>query len=123
MKKPLQIGCVIGTRPEVIKMAPIIYQLQACPWAEVFLINTAQHRSLLDDMLTLFDLQPDVDLNIMTAGQSLGELTANLAHQLDQLLNNKHVDVLLAIGDTTTVFVASLMAFYHHIPFGHIEAV
>lgn len=116
------IGCIIGTRPEVIKMAPIISKLKACPWADVFVINTAQHRSLIDDMLDLFDLTPDADLDCMTADQSLGELTGNLCNKLEHLVKNHKFDALLAAGDTTTVFASSLIAFYHHIPFGHIES-
>ncbi|CAM2765939.1 non-hydrolyzing UDP-N-acetylglucosamine 2-epimerase [Legionella worsleiensis] len=121
-QKKKVIGCVIGTRPELIKMAPIISRLKQSSWADVFLINTAQHRSLLDNMLALFDLKPDADLNCMTTNQSLGELTGNLCKQLDVLVKNNHFDALLAAGDTSTVFITSLIAFYHHIPFGHIEA-
>lgn len=124
MNHPRQfvIGCIIGTRPEVIKMAPIIFKLKSSSWAKVCVINTAQHRSLLDDMLGLFDLIPDADLDSMTTDQSLGELTGNLCKKLDALVKNNKFDVLLAAGDTTTVFVSSLIAFYHHIPFGHVEA-
>lgn len=122
LEKRLTIGCVIGTRPEVIKMAPIIFKLQQCSWAKVFIINTAQHRNLLDDMLTLFKITPDVDLDSMTANQTLGTLTGNLCLKMEELVNKHKFDALLAIGDTTTVFVTSLIAFYHHIPFGHIEA-
>ena len=120
--KQFVIGCIVGTRPEVIKMAPIIFQLKACSWAKVFIINTAQHRNLLDDMLELFDLHPDADLDCMTDNQSLSGLTGTLCHTLDNLVKNNHFDALLAAGDTTTVLVSSLIAFYHHIPFGHIEA-
>lgn len=120
--KRFLIACVIGTRPEVIKMAPVIFALQSCPWAEIFLINTAQHRNLLDDMLGIFNLTPDVDLDIMTVDQSLGQLTANLCKKLDYLISEYQFDVILAVGDTTTVFASSLISFYHNIPFGHIEA-
>ncbi|HGF0818521.1 TPA: non-hydrolyzing UDP-N-acetylglucosamine 2-epimerase, partial [Legionella pneumophila] len=120
--KHFVIGCIIGTRPEVIKMAPIIFKLKACSWAKVFIINTAQHRSLLDDMLGLFDLTPDADLDCMTNDQSLGELTGTLCKKLDVLVKKYRFDVLLAAGDTTTVFVSSLVAFYNHIRFGHVEA-
>ncbi len=116
------IGCIIGTRPEAIKMAPIIFQLQACPWASVFIINTGQHKDMLDSMLDVFNLNSDADLNSMTCSQSLGELTGNLCKKLDHLIRNHHFDVLLAAGDTTTVLASSLIAFYHRIPFGHIEA-
>ncbi|CDZ78313.1 UDP-N-acetylglucosamine 2-epimerase [Legionella massiliensis] len=120
--KQYTIGCIIGTRPEVIKMAPIIFKLKESSWAKVIVINTAQHRNLLDDMLQLFGIEPDSDLDIMTFNQSLGELTANLCTKLENLLQLHHFDTLLAAGDTTTVFISSLIAFYHRIPFGHVEA-
>lgn len=120
--KRFVIACVIGTRPEVIKMAPVYFALKACPWADVVLINTAQHRGLLDDMLAIFSLKPDMDLDIMTANQSLGQLTGRLCLKLDELVKEHHFDAILAQGDTTTVMVSSLIAFYHNIPFGHIEA-
>lgn len=116
------IGCIIGTRPEVIKMASIIFELRKQDWVNIIIINTAQHRSLLNDMLKLFNIIPDYDLDIMTANQSLGELTSNLTRQLDVLFNTDSFDVLIAAGDTTTVFISSLMAFYNHIPFAHVEA-
>lgn len=116
------IACIVGTRPEVIKMAPIIFQLKKMPWANVVVINTAQHRQLLDGMLEVFDIQPDFDLDIMTPNQSLGELTANLCHKLNDLMTAQKFDAILAAGDTTTVLVAALISFYHHIPFGHVEA-
>ncbi len=116
------VGCVIGTRPETIKMAPVFFQLQTCSWANVVLINTAQHREMLDEMLEVFGLVPDHDLNIMTSQQSLGELTGLLCNRLDKLVKEHHFDILLAVGDTTTVFTSSLIAFYNKIPFGHIEA-
>lgn len=122
MNSKYTIGCIVGTRPEVIKMAPVVFQLRQCPWANVLLINTAQHRKLLDDMFKVFDLTPDVDLNCMTFDQSLGELTGQLCQKLDILFKKHPIDALLAAGDTTTVFVSALAAFYNKIPFGHIEA-
>lgn len=118
----LIIGCIIGTRPELIKMAPVIFKLQQSSWAKVVVINTAQHRHLLDDMLGLFHITPDIDLDSMTTNQSLGALTGALCIKLDALVKQQHFDALLAVGDTTTVFVSSLIAFYNRIPFGHIEA-
>lgn len=103
-------------------MAPIVFLLKKSSWAEVFLINTAQHRGLLDDMLSIFDLSPDEDLNIMRINQSLGSLTGNLCFRLDAVLKKESLHALLAVGDTTTVFVSSLIAFYRQIPFAHIEA-
>ncbi|STX51432.1 UDP-N-acetylglucosamine 2-epimerase [Legionella busanensis] len=122
MEKCIHIGCIIGTRPEIIKMFPIIKRLKACSWAKVTVINTAQHRSLLDDILISFQITPDIDLNTMTINQSLGTLTSNLCSKLEALVLAHKFDVLLAAGDTTTVFVSALTAFYHNIYFGHIEA-
>ncbi|WP_419418448.1 non-hydrolyzing UDP-N-acetylglucosamine 2-epimerase [Legionella sp. D16C41] len=122
MEKSIHIGCIIGTRPEVIKMYPIIRRLQACSWAKVTIINTAQHRGLLDDLLTFFQIKPDIDLDTMMVNQSLGSLTSNLCSKLEPLIAKHQFHVLLAAGDTTTVFVSALIAFYNQIHFGHIEA-
>lgn len=116
------IACVIGTRPEVIKMAPVILELQTCEWAKVILINTAQHRELTDEMLAIFDLKSDIDLNLMEPNQSLGRLSGKLCIELDRLIDQYQFDLVLGVGDTTTVFIASLIAFYQRIPFAHIEA-
>jgi len=121
-KKQYTIACIIGTRPEIIKMAPVIFELQKHSWAKIVLINTAQHRKLIDDMLDVFNLKPDYDLDIMMPNQSLGELTANLCTKMESLFQTHSFDAILAQGDTTTVFVSSLIAFYHRIPFGHVEA-
>lgn len=119
MKKIL---CVIGTRPEAIKMAPVILALRNEPWADVRVLATAQHREMLDQILELFDIQPDIDLNIMQTNQTLPELTARLMSMLDQALSSSLPDAILAQGDTTTVMVSALAAFYRRIPFGHVEA-
>lgn len=118
----IHIACIAGTRPEIIKMAPVIFALRTCSWAKITIINTAQHRQLLDDMLNIFGLHPDYDLNIMKKNQSLGELTGHLCAKLDELFPRLQLDAVLGVGDTTSVMVASLIAFYHKIPFGHIEA-
>ncbi len=116
------ILCIIGTRPEVIKMAPVILALKKESWAHVRVLVTAQHRELLDQMMEIFDLKADIDLNIMTENQKLPELTARLMSKLDQLYQAEKPDLVIAQGDTTTVFTAALLSFYHHIPFGHVEA-
>lgn len=121
-QKKHHIACIFGTRPELIKIAPVIFKLKDCSWAKVSMINTAQHRELLDDMLEIFGITPDLDLNIMQENQSLGELTANLCSKFHTFLANQHFDAILGVGDTTTVVVAALSAVYHKIPFGHIEA-
>lgn len=112
----------MGTRPEAIKMAPVILNCRNQPWADVRVLATAQHREMLDQVLGVFDIKPDIDLNIMQENQTLPELTARLMTALDQAFERETPDVILAQGDTTTVMVAALAAFYRHIPFGHVEA-
>lgn len=114
--------CIVGTRPEGIKMAPLIKALKREPWAKVTVLATAQHRDLLDQVLALFDIRPDIDLDIMRANQQLPELTARLITALDERFAELAPDVVLAQGDTTTVMTAALVAFYRRIPFGHVEA-
>lgn len=117
-----KILCVVGTRPEAIKMAPVILALKATPWAEVRVLATAQHRQMLDQVLSLFAIAPDVDLDVMRPNQTLPALTARLVTALDGCLLEEEPDALVAQGDTTTVMVAALAAFYRRIPFGHVEA-
>ena len=120
MKK--QIFCIVGTRPEVIKMAPVVLRLKETHWADVKILATAQHRELLDQMLNIFGLSADIDLNVMQNNQELPELTAKLIMSLDKALSTEKPDIVLAQGDTTTVMTAALAAFYQRIPFGHVEA-
>lgn len=123
MKEPkIRIICAIGTRPEAIKMAPVISSLSLTNWADVRVLATAQHRDMLDQVLSLFKITPDIDLNIMRPNQSLTSLTARLLLDLDNVLVAEKPDALLAQGDTTTVMTAALACFYHQIPFGHVEA-
>lgn len=103
-------------------MAPVILRLQAEPWAEVKVLATAQHREMLDQVLTLFGIEPDIDLDLMTPNQSLAFLTARLYEQLDRVFEAESPDMVLAQGDTTTVNVAGMVSFYRQIPFGHVEA-
>lgn len=116
------IACCFGTRPEIIKMAPVIYALRQVPDFEVTLIATAQHREMLDEMLALFDIHPDVDLNCMLPDQSLSTLTANLLTKMSFLLDKKKYDLVLVQGDTTTAMALALACFYQNIPVAHIEA-
>ncbi len=117
-----KILCVVGTRPEAIKMAPVILALEAEPWANVCVLATAQHRDMLDQVLELFEIKPDIDLNIMRPEQALTTLTARLLLDLDDVLQSEKPDVVLAQGDTTTIMTVAIACFYHRIPFGHVEA-
>lgn len=114
---------VIGTRPEAIKMAPVVKELERhADRIHSVVCSTGQHREMLDQVLGLFDITPDHDLNLMTANQGLAQLTARLFSALDDVLERVRPDVVMAQGDTTTVLVASLVSFYRQIPFGHVEA-
>ncbi|CAM5783480.1 MAG: UDP-N-acetylglucosamine 2-epimerase (non-hydrolyzing) [Burkholderiales bacterium] len=117
-----RILCVIGTRPEAIKMAPVVLALRADPNFDVRVLATAQHREMLDQVLRLFDIQPDVDLNVMQANQSLSGLTARLLTGADAVLAEQAPDAVLVQGDTTTVMAMCLACFYRRIPIGHVEA-
>lgn len=117
-----KILCVVGTRPEAIKMAPVILALQKEPWAQVRVLATAQHRQLLDQVNQFFGIEPDIDLDIMRPSQTLTTLTARLLLDIDDVLQAEKPDVVLVQGDTTTVMTVALASFYHHIPIGHVEA-
>ncbi|WP_409313958.1 non-hydrolyzing UDP-N-acetylglucosamine 2-epimerase [Pseudomonas putida] len=120
--KKRKILCVVGTRPEAIKMAPVIQTLKNEPWAEVRVLATAQHRRILDQVLEFFEITPDIDLDIMRPNQALTTLTARLMLDLDDVLLTEKPDAVLVQGDTTTVMTAALACFYHRIPVGHVEA-
>ena len=122
MNRNYRILCVVGTRPEAIKMAPVILALKNEPWANVRVLATAQHRHMLDQVLNFFSIEPDIDLNIMQPNQSLTTLTARLLLDLDDVLQSEQPDVVLVQGDTTTVMTVALACFYHRIPIGHVEA-
>ena len=114
--------CVVGTRPEAIKMAPVVLALRREPWARVRVVATAQHRLMLDQVLGLFAITPDVDLDLMRPGQELADLTARMLVAMDATLRDERPDVVLAQGDTTTVLATGLASFYRRIAFGHVEA-
>jgi UDP-N-acetylglucosamine 2-epimerase (non-hydrolysing) len=120
MKK--KISLIFGTRPEAIKLAPIILLLKSDKRFDVEVCVTAQHRSMLDQVLQIFNINPDVDLNIMKPNQSLAEITSNAIKSIDGYLAASKPDIVLVQGDTTTVLAASLASFYHKIPVGHVEA-
>lgn len=117
-----KVLCVVGTRPEAIKMAPVILALKQQPWVDIRVLATAQHRHMLDQVLDFFGIEPDIDLNIMRPNQALTTLTARLLLEFDDVLQAEKPDVVLAQGDTTTVMTVALACFYHRIPFGHVEA-
>ena len=118
----MRILIVFGTRPEAIKMAPVIKALQARPDHEVEICITAQHREMLDQALRLFDIVPDHDLNLMKPGQDLTDITVGVLRGLRDLLAAHRYDLLLVHGDTTTTSAAALAAFYARVPVGHVEA-
>jgi UDP-N-acetylglucosamine 2-epimerase (non-hydrolysing) len=118
----LRVMTVIGTRPEAIKMAPVVQQLCGDERIESIVIATAQHREMLDQVLELFNIQPDRDLNLMRENQSLADLTASIFTHIDPVLEEFQPDWLLAQGDTTTVMASALAAYYRRIKFGHVEA-
>ena len=118
----LKTLCVFGTRPEAIKMAPLALQLAADPAFEAKVCVTGQHREMLDQVLNLFELAPDYDLNIMKGGQDLTDITASILRALKPVLLEFKPDVVLVHGDTATTFAASLAAYYQQIAIGHVEA-
>ncbi len=116
------ILCTIGTRPEAIKMAPVIRAFQAAPWARCRVLFTAQHRELVDQMLQFFEIEPDIDLDIMRPDQTLVELTSRLLVSVHAAIGRERPDIVLGQGDTTTVLATALASFYHKVPFAHVEA-
>lgn len=117
-----KILVVVGTRPEAIKMAPVILALRSQPWAQVTVLATAQHRQMLDQVMSAFGIGVDIDLDLMRPNQSLTELTARILQGMDKVFHEATYDAVLVQGDTTTVMAVALAAFYRHIPVGHIEA-
>lgn len=122
MSAPLHVMSVFGTRPEAIKMAPVVRCLEEEPGIRSTCVVTAQHREMLDQVLDLFRLRPDVDLDIMQANQTLAGITTRVLEGLTPLLERDRPDVLLVQGDTTTAFAAGLAAYYQKVPVGHVEA-
>jgi UDP-N-acetylglucosamine 2-epimerase (non-hydrolysing) len=120
--KPLRVLSVIGTRPEAVKMAPVVQKLAQTPGIESLVCVTAQHREMLDQVLNLFAITPDVDLNLMQPDQSLAQITAAIFTHLDPVIKDLQPDWILAQGDTTTVMATALLAYYHRVKFGHVEA-
>ncbi|RJX19031.1 MAG: UDP-N-acetylglucosamine 2-epimerase (non-hydrolyzing) [Ammonifex sp.] len=121
-KAPKKVLMVFGTRPEAIKMAPVVQVIQKSDHFQAVVAVTAQHREMLDQVLALFRISPDFDLDIMRDEQTLFEITARVLAGLEQVLREVRPDVVLVHGDTTTTFTTALAAFYLQIPVGHVEA-
>ncbi len=122
MNRKRIFSCVVGTRPEAIKMAPIILALRRQTWADVRVVATAQHREMADEVFSIFGIVPDVDLDLMLPDQSLSGLTARAVTGLDEAFVKMAPDMVIAQGDTTTVMTSAMVAFYRRIPFAHVEA-
>lgn len=123
MRKLKKVICIFGTRPEAIKMAPVIRELKKYPaLCRVTVCVTAQHREMLDQVLSIFGLRPDIDLNLMQKNQRLDELTVKSIKLLSKVIMQVNPDLVLVQGDTTTAMAAALAAFYKKIAIGHIEA-
>lgn len=120
--KKIKVMSVFGTRPEAIKMCPLVLELQKYDEIESIVCVTAQHREMLDQVLELFNITPDYDLDIMKTRQSLAGITTRVLEGMEDVLKKEHPDIVLVHGDTSTSFVAALAAFYEQIPVGHVEA-
>ncbi|WP_319995451.1 non-hydrolyzing UDP-N-acetylglucosamine 2-epimerase [Trichococcus shcherbakoviae] len=121
--KKIKIMTIFGTRPEAIKMAPLV--LEICKQSNRFesiVTVTAQHRQMLDQVLEIFNIQPDYDLNVMKSNQTLSQITANVLIGLEEIIKEAKPDIILVHGDTTTTFAAGISAFYNNIKIGHVEA-
>lgn len=123
MNERIKVLSIFGTRPEAIKMAPLIHELEKrAPTFESIVAVTAQHREMLDQVLHIFNIEPDYDLNMMQKSQSLAQITTTALNGLDEVLQKEKPDMILVHGDTSTTFAAALAAYYHQIPVGHVEA-
>lgn len=118
----IKIMSIFGTRPEAIKMLPIIKEIEANEKFSNITVVTAQHREMLDQVLSFFSVVPDYDLNLMTTNQTLSSLTSKILEELSPILLSEKPDIVLVHGDTSTTLAASLCSFFHKIPIGHVEA-
>ncbi len=122
MNRKIRVMSVFGTRPEAVKMAPVVQAVQKHPALESVVAVTAQHREMLDQVLAVFAVRPDYDLNIMQPGQTLTQITTRAMNGLEEVFVTAKPDIVLVHGDTTTSFAGALAAFYQQIPVGHVEA-
>lgn len=120
--KKLRVMTVFGTRPEAVKMAPLVNELKKCSQIEAIVCVTAQHRQMLDQVMEMFNIDADYDLDIMKDKQTLIDITTRALERLSVILDEAKPDIVLVHGDTTTTFVGSLAAFYKKISVGHVEA-
>ncbi len=118
----IKVMTIFGTRPEAIKMAPLVKELEERNEIESIVCVTAQHREMLDQVLTVFDIKPDYDLNIMKQGQTLSEITSRVLLGLEEIIQKEKPNIILVHGDTTTTFAGALAAFYNQVDIGHVEA-
>lgn len=120
--KPWTIFCVIGTRPEAIKMAPIVKMLKKCAWSNTIVVSTGQHRELTRQIFNSFDIGIDVDLDVMEHNQTLASLTSRVIERSTKIMDEMKPDLIIVQGDTTTVMAFAISAFYQSIPIAHVEA-
>lgn len=113
---------IFGTRPEAIKLAPLIQELKKMKWADVTVLNTGQHKELLNQVFDIFDIKVDIDLSAMTQNQTLSELSSKLLSSIDKIIFNEKPDMTIVQGDTTTSMIGSLASFYRKVPICHVEA-
>lgn len=123
MKKPIKVMTIFGTRPEAIKMAPIILEMKNnLEEFQPITVLTGQHKEMLDQVMDIFHIEADYNLHVMKAQQTLSSITTTVINKLDSIINEAKPDMILVHGDTTTTFAAAVSAFYHQIPLGHVEA-
>ncbi len=118
----IKVMSVFGTRPEAIKMAPLVKELEKREEIESIVCVTAQHRQMLDQVLETFDIKPDYDLDIMKQGQTLSDITSRVLHGLEDVIKEVMPNIILVHGDTTTTFAGALAAFYNQVDIGQVEA-
>ena len=118
----IKVMSIFGTRPEAIKMAPLVKELEKNKEIKSIVCVTAQHRQMLDQVLETFDIKPDYDLNIMKQGQTLGDITTRVLNGVEKIIKDEQPDIVLVHGDTTTTFASALAAFYNQVDIGHVEA-
>ncbi|MEG1798462.1 MAG: UDP-N-acetylglucosamine 2-epimerase (non-hydrolyzing), partial [Clostridium sp.] len=118
----IKVMSIFGTRPEAIKMAPLVKELESRSEIESIVCVTAQHREMLDQVLEVFNIKPDYDLNIMSQGQTLTDITVKAIKGLESVIQESKPDLILVHGDTSTTFAGALAAFYNQVSIGHVEA-